>query len=223
MRLVRGCLAQIGCLTLVIAIAIAAWVFRGPLLERAQRLLGRPARLAPVVVRVESEVADSVESKVRRFLRPAPPVGELWFTASEVQSWVKYRVEPALPSYVHDLRVALAEADLSVEARVETRRVPRIEALGRIAGFLADTTDVRIVGRLDGIGRGRGALFVDRLYVAGVPLPDPVRDRLLAALLGRSADPRLPPHAIAFPLPAGVIDIAVREGAVVVRGAGDAR
>lgn len=220
----RGCLAQIGCLTVLVLLAIAAWIFREPLMERARRLLGGPVRLEPMVVGSAPEVADSVELKVRRLVREGPAEREMRFTLSEVQSWVKYRLEPVLPSYVHDLRVAFGEEDLEVGARVEARRIPRMmESLGPIAGFLGDTTDVRLVGRVDGIGRGQGAFFVDRLYVAGVPLPDPVRDRLLAAVRGRATDSGLPPHAIAFPLPPGVFDIAVRERALIVRGTGARR
>ncbi len=214
MSVVRGCLAQVGCLSLVLGAAVVAWLLREPAGHAVQRWLGPPGPPAPVVIRVAPEVADSAEKKVGRLRGDS----EVVWTLAEAQSWVTYRVEPALPDYVDDVRVTFLESALRLSARVEARRVPGADALGPIAELVGDTAEVDVVGRLDGVGAGRGVLFVDRVLVSGVPLPDPVRDRLLAPLRS-SRDEGLPPHALAFPLPRPAWDVAVRDGQLVMRAA----
>lgn len=157
-------------------------------------------------------MADSAEAKVGS-LRPGDEVS---LTLSEVQSWVTYRVEPVLPKYIHDVRLAFLESALRLDARVETRRIPGVETVTPIADLVGDTAELSLIGRLDGIGAGRGALFVDRVFVAGIPLPDPVRDRLLASL--RPKGEEAPAHAVAFPLPPPAWDVAIREGSLILRG-----
>lgn len=211
MSVVRGCLAQIGCLSVIGAAAVLLWLVREPAWEAAKAWLGRPAAPPAAVVRVAPDVADSAEAKVAA-LRPD---GEVRLTASEAQSWVTYRVEPVLPDYVRDLRVALLDSQLQLDARVETRRVPGVEAAGPFADLVGDTAEVTVVGRVDGVGGGRGAFFVERAFVGGVPLPNPVRDRLLAPLRVGADD--LPPNALAFPLPPPAWDVAVRDGVLILR------
>ena len=205
----RGCLAQVGCLSLVVGAGVALWLARDPTSALVRGWLGRPA--ATVVVAIAPEVADSAESKVRRL----EPGRELRLSFAEVQSWVTYRVEPALPDYVRDVRVALEDSRLRLDARIETRRVPGAESAGPLVELVGDTAEVTVVGRLDGVGAGRGAYFVERAFVGGLPVPDPLRNRLLAPL--RRGARGLPPHAVPFPLPPPAWDIAVREGALVLR------
>lgn len=214
MSAVRGCLAQIGCLTVLAAVGVVLWLAREPAGFAVRRWIGSPAESgqpAPIVVRVEREVAESVEERLKALGKR----GEVRFDVSEVQSWITYQVEPWLPDYVHDLRVTLLESSLRLDARVETRRVPGIEALGPLIDLVGDTAEVIALGDVDGVGAGRGAVFVERMLVGAVPLPDPVRDRLLAPI--RVDADGLPPNVVPFPLPPPAWDVAVRGGTLVLR------
>ena len=216
MSAVRGCLAQIGCLTVLVGAGAVLWLAREPAAFAVRRWIGGPGgpgEPVPVVVRVEREVAESVEER----LAALGERGAVRFDASEVQSWVTYQVEPWLPDYIHDVRVTLLESSLRIDARVETRRVPGIEALGPIIDLVGDTAEVTALGDVDGVGAGRGAVFVERMLVGTVPLPDRVRDRLLAPI--RVDAEGLAANAVPFPLPPPAWDVAVRDGGLVLRSA----
>ena len=216
MSALRGCLAQIGCLTLVAGAGAAFWIFRGPAATLVQRWSERD-RPPPAATRpAPATAADSVDASLARLA----PAEERAFTTEEVQAWLDARWGPRWPPYVHDVRITLLDSRLALEARVETRKVPGADAHGPLHDLLGDTAHVRIEGWLDGVGDGQGALFVERVLVNGLPLPAPVRDRLVAWATGSAPpDASQATPALAFPLPAPAWDLAVRDGRLVVRAA----
>lgn len=220
MRAARGCLAKIGCLGVAAAVGLALWIAREPARYAVRRWVAPREEAAqpdpPVVTRIERDETESADEKLASLAER----GEARFTEAEVQGWVTQQVKPWLPDYVKDVRLTLLESQVQLDARVETRRVPGIEKVGAIADVIGDTADVATIGTVDGVGAGRGAFFVERMTVGGIPLPDPVRDRLLAPL--RVDADRLPANAVPFPLPPPAWDIGVRGGALVMRTGLDA-
>jgi hypothetical protein len=88
--------------------------------------------------------------------------------------------------------------------------------MGPAVMLFGDTALVVVRGELDGLAKGWGLYLVDEVKVGLVPLPDAMRDRLLAELKG-GAQEGVPSNAVAFLLPDFVTDIGVREDRVYLR------
>lgn len=235
----RGCLiAGMTALLLAAVVAVGAWLFRDDLIRAYAHLRGREvvaaSTMAPGAVdgggaggdsagadAIGPDVARRVEDEVIALGRGESE--EVDLSPAEVTSWIRYGLEGFFPDYVKDVSASTDSMDhLLLAGRVVAREVPGIDQLGPAAFLLGDTVPVTVTGRLDGLGPGRGRFRVGSVQLGPLPLPDAMRDQVLAALgvRGRGRDGGAASDAVTFPLPEFVTDIAVRNGVVVLRRSG---
>lgn len=189
MRRVGGCLVVAA---LLAAVAAAAWVFRDELLRRFGG--------APVYTEVSPEAAASAEAKLER-LRTHGDTARL--SEIELASLLRYRTPGGFAELLQDPSVDLAGDTLRIGARLPTELLPRLRELDRVRAFLPDTTRIDLAGRLAPLERGRAAVQVEEVAVAGVPIPSRFYPDVLERL-GRRDEPGLPANALAVSLPPGV-------------------
>jgi hypothetical protein len=130
-------------------------------------------------------------------------------TPSEMASLVGDGLDPDIRKYLDSLEVELGPDDLGLSASLETRRIPR-DALGPVAGLLADRERVGAHGTVRVLGPGKAEWTVRRLSMRGIPLPDDLRRRVVEKALGGSGE------ILEFRIPPGIAGVAIRPGRAVV-------
>jgi hypothetical protein len=199
----------------IVAVAVAGWFARHDIARFVSGLRGAESDSVAVASATDGrELARQVEAKVIALGQNEHD--EIMLSVEELDAWVRYRLEGFFPGYISDVSFAIEEQTLVLSGLVAMKEVPRIEELGPAVAFFGDTAAVLARGRLDGIGVGQGVFYVDNVQVGLLPLPDGVRDRLLAEIkTGVEAD--VPSNAVAFLLPRFVTDVGVREDRVFLR------
>jgi len=141
---------------------------------------------------------------------------EITLSADELNGWITGGLAGYFPDYISGVQSAVEDERLVLIGDVVVREVPGIERLGPVLAFIGDTADVKLRGRLDGLGPGRGVYFVDDVWIGMLPLPESARDELLMQLK-RGAVDGLPVNAVPFLLPQFVADVGVRGNEVFLR------
>jgi hypothetical protein len=195
--------------------AAAAWFARDDIAGFVAGLRDADSDSAAVASATDGrELARQVEARVVALGQGEHD--EIMLSVEELDAWVRYGLEGYFPGYLSDVSVAIEEQRLVLSGLVAMKEVPRIDELGPAVAFFGDTAAVLVRGKVDGLGAGQGVFFVDDVQVGLLPLPDGIRDRLLAEIkTGVEAD--VPSNAVAFLLPGFVTDVGVREDRVFLR------
>lgn len=195
-----GCMRRLVLLVILLALLVGAWIFRDRLITAWQDL-----RADDEVQEVSPQLAESAERKLASFSEADPPP-RVTLTSAELQSLVAYRMAASLPGFILSPRVAIADGELRVRARVPTDEVGGMRGIGgsdEILSMLPDTTEVEAKAHLIPLADGRVGLAVDEITAASIPLPGRIIPRILESV-GRVDEPGLPAEALAVRLPAGV-------------------
>ena len=208
-----GCLLApfraLGCLVIVAGVA-AAWLYRDRVLAAALQPSGRRREPTAAIGRPGTRALGAARARadsVRRGIADS-----VVLSATETASLIGDGLEPSVRRQLDSLEVRLLDGEIEVGARVESRRLP-LESLGPLGLTLHARERVRAAGPLRVAGPGRGEWRIDRLDVAGVPLP---RDAV-APVLGRAlGDSR---GFLPVAIPSGVRDIRIRPSGAVLFGA----
>jgi len=212
-----GCLGRIGCLALVLVIAVGAWFTRA---EWMPRVLGEPAQEATVAEASWAAVTDASaaagRTKVARLASSDAPAGVALLPA-EVAGYVLDDVLDRLPTSARDVEAAVIGDRLYVRAAVRLQDFGA-EALGPLGGMLGDRDTLLLGGTFGVLEPGVGQFRVAEVRVGQFNLPQAVVPRLLRRLRrDEGARPAgLADDALAVTLPPGVVDVRVGRGRVSV-------
>ncbi len=213
----RSCLAAVGVGALILVVAAVGWLARDEISGFVSGIVNRGEKTEAVELAAPGspEMARRVEAKIVALGQGELEEAEL--SSVEVDSWVKHGLKGYFPSYISDVTAGIEEERLVLDGRVAVKEIPGIERLGAAAALFGDTASVRLKGRPDGLGPGRGVFYVDAVQIGLLPLPDVMRDQMVAQLKG-GAGGELPANAVVFELPKFVTDVAVRGEHLVFRG-----
>lgn len=171
---------RLGCFVALVAAAVGAWMFRGPLGRAVGRLGGREAPLPRVTSSVGAPspaAVASAEAKLAALGRTGGP-DSVVLTANEVASWVGGGIDWSVRRTFDSLRVELRPDTLVLHARLDTKAVPP-EALGPFAGFVEPREPLRIAGPVAIAAPGHARFTVAELSLRDFVFP-PVAVRSLA-------------------------------------------
>lgn len=208
--MLTGCLRRLVLLVVLVLIAGAAWLFRDRLLVLWNDLRGMAAVEEPVP---SLAIAERAQEKLTALANGDST--RVALAGIEVQSLLEFRYRELLPAFVDSARVEIRGDRMSLHVSLPTDRLPRIEELEEVLGFLPDTTPVTVRGALLPLDSGRVALAIDEVRAARIPLPGRILPGALERL-GRRDEPGLPPDALAVPLPPGAAAAYVRRDSLVL-------
>ncbi len=213
----RSCLAIIGLGTVILAALVAGWFARDEISGFVSGIVDREKEPSSVEVAAPGspELARRAEGKIVALGQGE--LSETELSADELDSWVRHGLAGYFPSYVSDVTVGVEDERLVLAGKVRLKEVPGIERLGPAVALFGDTAAVRLKGRPDGLGPGRGIFYVEGVQIGLLPLPEPMRDELLTQLQG-GRESELPVNAIVFEVPRFVTDVGVRGDRVFFRG-----
>ncbi len=205
MALIRNMFAGIGCLTVAVVLALAAWFYRDEIVEwidsRHQIVMSEPS--PELAMRAEEKIQDLLDGKGDRETR---------FSEVELQSYVQYRLVDRLPPGVYEPALDLKDSTIAVSARLDLSRLrlegAAAENLRRMIGDSALVTG-EVYPSIASPGHGR--VEVLSLQAGVFPVP-PLLIGTGIQQLGLPTQGR----AVLFDLPEGVTGFRVENEEVVL-------
>jgi hypothetical protein len=198
--------------SLLALIGLAALLFLG--WTNRDRIPGPWNRAAgeQFATEVSPAAAAAAEAKLERLRTERDTVR---MSSAEFTSYLRYRFQDRLAGQLESPVVRFSGDTVTLSGRFPTDRLPDTRQVRAVRGFLPDTADVRVTGALRTMEGGRGALRVDNVAFARLPIPPEVYTQALERL-GRRDEAGLAPNEYAFPLPPGVGSARVEGGTLVL-------
>lgn len=209
----RGCLAGVGCFTLLVAGVGAGWAYHDDIATWWEAKA--PARAA---AEPSEELARRALDRLTKVLG-ADAGGEVRVSAAELRSLVRYRLAPRLPPGVSRPDVALREPSLEVSAGLDFARLLDGGVPGLVKGMVGDSARVTARLRPEVPAPGRLRLRVEEIRADGVRVPSAVLPWLLREVGAPVADDD--PRTLQIEVGLGLTGARVgRDSLVLVRTAG---
>lgn len=204
MSWIRSCLARIGCLTLLVLAAGAAWMGRGRIADWWRSRSDTPVAEAP-----SRELANRASRRLDAFLQRRGP-GRVEFDGPELQSLLMYRFADSLPPGISDPRVTVGDSSLRASAALQVNRLMDGRAPDAMRSLLGDSAraSADLVPQL----AAPGVLLLDVRHASagGIPIPSLMVPWLLEQMgLPRE---RGQARAVAIPVPRDLTSVRVTGG-----------
>lgn len=185
-----GCLkaiGRLGCLLAILILAGLAYWFRDPILHTASKYLGpHSTRLPPVS---DTSVGAPTPGAVRAAAAKLASLGvaggpdSVILTPNEMASLIGGGIDWTVRKGFDSLRVELLDSSVAVDARLDTRVLPR-DALGPVEHVLATYEPLRMAGPVTIAKPGLARWTVRELSLRGFPFPAPAVNRLAKLVAG---------------------------------------
>jgi hypothetical protein len=219
-----GCLARLGCLALVLVLAIGGWFTRDlwyPRVFGALEVVEADAG-APVWQPVTTDASERGRQLVARLSATGGPAA-VTLGPAEAAGYVLAGVLRDLPESASDLESTVIGDRLYLRANVALGQLGG-DVLGPLGGMLAERETLVLGGTLEAVRPGLGQFRVAEVKVREFSLPSRAIPRLLRQLRGTRPLPEgIAEDGIPIELPAGVSDVRVARGQVTLyeEAAGD--
>ncbi len=196
-------IGAVGCLVIIVAACLAAWMYRDRAAALYRRLRGvRPP--PPLVYATPARGgAARVDSSLALLARRGGPA-YVDLTAGDLAALLQRELGEGGGSVVDSIAVALGDGRVSVKGSLDVSRLPR-RLLGPLAEGLGRREPVLAAGRLEVDSLGRLVWTIDELKVRDFPFPGSVIPSIIKALGLETARGA----AVPIPLPKGIGDVRV--------------
>jgi hypothetical protein len=207
-----GCLARIGCVTVVVVLAAIGWYTR-------DRWLDTVRAVRPVVARGpawEPLSAAGAERTRRALERLSQPSGPVFSNASggDVASYVFSALAKQLPPSADSVQAAVINDRLALRASVKLSDLGGASVLGPLAGLLADRERMQFGGTFHIVRPALGEYEVKELKLGELAVPEAAIPGLLRRV-ERGARPKgLSDDGLPLVIPPYLGDIRIANGKV---------
>ena len=211
-----GCLGRIGCLALLVVLAVGAWLTRDrwyPALsgERTVTVDAASTAWEPVT----PSAGDRGQEIVRRLAEPRGPRA-VALGPAEAAGYVLAGVLRELPESASGLEASVRGDRLYLRASVNLAELGG-DILGEFAGMFSARETLLLGGTVDVVRPGLAQFRVAEVRVRDFALPSRVIPRLLRELRrGRPLPEGVAENGIPLELPASVADVRVARGQVTL-------
>jgi hypothetical protein len=199
----------------LVAVAYAGFRWGDVVFAPLERVLGvaRGAESPAAPEQPSSELAERALDRFERF-RGGEGGDRLALSGVELTSVLRFALPGVVPPGVVEPTVSLDDGDVRLSAKVAVVEFPGLPDLDEVVGMLPDTVSVDVRGGLVPLDQRHLSLIVDRLEVAGIPIPKRLIARVLDGL-GRD-DAGFRRDALTVPLPDGLERAYVRGDSLVL-------
>jgi hypothetical protein len=210
-----GCITKLGCLFVLVAVAVAGWLTRDMWMSR---LAARASHAPTAVVATErweplsDAAADTTRSALKRLSEPRGQVFETVSPAA-LASYAYQQVAKRLPTAADSVEAMATGDKLSMRAVVSVSDLGG--AIGDAVGIVHDRERVELTGTLGVSKPGVAAFEVSDARIHGLPIPK----GMVATLINRIQPIRqagVAPNALLLPIPRYIGDIRVANSKVTL-------
>lgn len=208
-----GCITRLGCLFVLVVVAVCAWFTRG---WWYPRLTHQPTAAVARTVKWEPVTNAGADSTTAALTRLSAPHGQVFQTLSPgaVASYIYRSAAGRMPSPADSLQASATGDQLSMRGIVPMSSLGGV--IGPAVGIVHDREPVQLTGTLRVVEPGRAEFRVLDARVHGLPLPK----GMIAALIDRVAPMGRPsgadPDVLPLPIPGYIGDIRVANGKVTL-------
>jgi hypothetical protein len=209
-----GCLSRIGCLVLVLVIAIAAWLTRD---KWMQRVTGHATLTAsgPVWEPLTPQGAERTRQLLTRLSRPTGPVfGNV--SGGEVASYVYQSLAKQLPPSADSIQAAVIGDRLYIRASVLLKDFGGSSSLGPLATMLGDRERMEFGGTFHVVRPELAEFQVKDIKIRDLSLPTAMIPRLLRQSERGSRPEGLSPDGLPIVIPPYLGDVRIANGKVTL-------
>lgn len=209
--MIGGCLKQIGCLVVLVVLAVAGWFTRDMWWDR---VTGRNSTTSAEIV--WTPISEAPASKARERVSALSKRGGAVYanlTPAEVASLLLAESGGKLPASVSDVEAAIVDDRISVRATVDLSDFKSAEGLGPLRELLTGSQRVTVTGTPLVAGEGQGRLRVHEVRIGDLPIPRALVSRVLSQVYRTNSSAGVGDEpSIDFPLPSYIGDMRVANG-----------
>lgn len=202
-----GCIARLGCLVLLAALAVGAWLTR----DRWLRVVSGSATPSPAVSAWEPLDPAAGERGKRAIDDLASSSGPVFrnLTASEVASYVFQTVARTIPASADSAEAAVIGDALYVRAVVPVKEFAGSGVLGPLAGLLNDRERLQLVGTFHVVRPGLSEFQIREIKLRDFKVPAGAIPRLVQQITHGARPQGVAADAIPVPTPRTLGDVRI--------------
>jgi len=195
-------MGRLGCLILIVILAVCAWFTRGMWLGRVRGNSGAATSVTSPWQPLTKEGAARAAATLRKLSGPSGPAYAT-VAPGDLAAYIMQELSHALPASADSIQAAAIGDRLYLRAVVSTRDLGGSRTMGPMAALLGDRAHVQLGGTLHIISPGQAELQVKELKINELSLPQGLIPRLIQQMsrgerpAGLSADGlllRTPPY-----------------------------
>lgn len=206
-----GCLRRLGCLVILVAIVVVAWLFRD---RWVPRVFGERNLAAGTWQPITAEGGKRASSTLESLGRKSGPVF-VNLTAAELAGLFLSGGAGQFPPSVQHAEATVVGDQVHLRATIALEDIKGFD-LGPFAAFANKDERFELGGTLDIISPGLAQLRVESAQIGDLPIPKPAIPKLLSRL-GRDARPAgVAPNGIGFRVPPWIGDVRVNKGRITL-------
>ncbi|MBK6489303.1 MAG: hypothetical protein IPF98_21170 [Gemmatimonadetes bacterium] len=207
-----GCLRSVGCLVVLLALAVGAWVTR----DRWRHAIPGAAPVVDVAFTPLTEARRAAgRAQVESLGQRSGPVFAT-LTAAEASALVLTDARRRLPAFVGQVEAAVVGDRLVLRSALDPAELSGMDALGPLASLVQSRQRVTLAGTLDIAEPGRALFTVQDVRVNELAVPSPAIAALVRQLDRRARGAGTPDRAISFEVPPYIGDVRVSKGRVTL-------
>lgn len=219
-----GCFRRLGCLVLLLILAVLAWFNRDRLESLYRRYAGDhpPADSSSVVATapggwepLTGDKANRGQAAVQSLAAPRGPAF-VNLTAGEAASYIFLAVAKQLPASSENVTSSIRNDRLYVRASVALKELGGSKALGPLGALLGERDTVQLGGTINVLRKGVGEFQVKDVKVGSLPLPDALIPKLIGRIRKGTMPEGLSKDALPMTLPPYIGDVRIANGRITV-------
>jgi hypothetical protein len=209
-----GCIARLGCLFVLVCLAIGAYFTRDRWLKTSSNT--PPAvSTAPVWEPLSPAAGERGKKAIEALASNTGPVFAN-LRANEIASYVFQTVGRTLPTSADSVEAAVIGDALFVRAVVPIKDLAGSGVLGPLGGLLNDRERISLGGGFRVIRPGLSEFTIREIKLRDFKVPSGAIPRIVAQLSKGNRPEGLAPNALAVPTPKTLADVRIANGRVTL-------
>lgn len=215
-----GCLARLGCLLLIVAAGIAAWLTRDRWMPQQlhRGTSNTPSAAGPATTTttdwqpLSEEGANRTAQSLKQLSSPRGPVFAT-LQGADIASYIALQVARTLQATSDSFAARVNGETVSVRALVDTKELgPALGALGTLFG---GRQWIEMSGTLSVLEKGIAEFRIKDLSIGKTPVPSPLIPQLLKPLV-KNRPKGLDENGLPISIPPYVGDVRVAHGKITL-------
>jgi hypothetical protein len=211
-----GCIARLGCLLLLAALAVGGWFTRD--LWMPERFRTHAAAASHATGGGWEPITSTGAERAKVALdKLSEPRGQAFQTlsSSDLASYAVHALSPGLVGTADSIQTRVVGDAVTMRASVRTADLGSIVSLGPLAGMLGDREPVELTGTFHVVKPGLAEFDVSDAKIRDLPIPRGMIATLIRKV-GGTRPAGLSETALALPIPRYIGDIRVSNGKVTL-------